>query len=282
MSSALGYRLVVPGNIRAGLVDEPERGVDFWLGDRGEGKVTDFDGRLRACRVLKRVGIEGAEAKQLLVHVDPPLPLGSGRSVNHVVLGPRWRGRDLQDLPQDVDEDGLGYLSVYIYEVLDERAVASGVLRPGDLRADWYGEIARRPEQLPSTQEENFERSFRVLEGFVARQGNADVPLHHREDGVGLGVWVSNMRFTEANTGLREGWARRLAALPGWKWLPGDDFFLVERYARREGHTRIPEDYVEEGRPLGRWASQQRRVHAAGRLARDYIERLERIPGWEW
>jgi len=263
-------------------VAKRERSVDFWLADRGEGKVTDFDGRLRACRVLKRVRLEGADARQLLVHVDPPLPLGSGRLVNHVVLGPRWQGRDLEDLPQGVDEDGLGYVAVYIYEVVDESAVGSGELQPGDLRADWYGEIARRPDQLPATQEENFERTFRALETFVAREGHADVPLHHREDGVGLGVWVSNMRFTKANTGLREDWARRLEALPGWKWLSGDDFFLVERYARREGHTRIPEDYVEEGRPLGRWAPQQRRTYASGRLARDYVERLERIPGWEW
>ena len=85
-------------------MDDRERGVDFWLGDRGEGKVTDFDGRLRACRVLKRVRMEGGEATQVLVHVDPPIPLGSGTSANHVVLGSRWRGRDLEDLPQDIDE----------------------------------------------------------------------------------------------------------------------------------------------------------------------------------
>jgi hypothetical protein len=265
------------------LNEDREAGIDFWLGDRGEGKVTDFDGRLRACRILKRIGIAGAgDARHLLVHVDPPLPLASRRLVDHVVLGPRWRGRDLEDLPRRVNGNELGHLAVYIYEVLDERAVAGGVIESSALRPEWYGEIALRPELLPRTQEENFEALFRQLEKFVAREGHADVPFEHKEDGVAIGVWVSNLRFNQANIGIRDDWARRLETLPGWKWLPGDDFFLVERYARREGTTRIPEDYIEEGRPLGRWVAQQRSVHAAGHLARDWVERLERIPGWEW
>jgi hypothetical protein len=102
------------------------------------------------------------------------------------------------------------------------------------------------------------------------------------ESGINLGVWVSNLRFEQANMGLREDWSSRLEKLPGWKWLPGDDFYLVDRYARREGTTRIPEDYIEEGRPLGRWVAQQRRLHASGQLARDWIARLDQIPGWEW
>jgi uncharacterized protein YheU (UPF0270 family) len=167
-------------------------------------------------------------------------------------------------------------------EVVDERAVANGVVGPAALRSDWYGEVALRPELLPRTQEDTFNQVFRVLKAFVAREGSADVPLYHIEEGIGLGVWVSNMRFTQANMGLREDWAARLESLPGWKWLPGNDFFLVERYALREGTTRIPEDYVEEGRPLGRWVAQQRRLHASGQLAKDWVERIERIRGWEW
>jgi hypothetical protein len=257
--------------------------VEFWLGDRGEGKVTDFDGRLRVCRVLRRIRFSGAdEASHLLIFVDPPLPLSSGKAVDQVVLGPRWAGRDLEDLPNSHDDDGLTYLAVYIYEVLDKEAVSSGAIGAHSLRPEWYGEIARRPDLLPPAQEEQFHQAYRLLERFVAREGTADVPFDHREQGLGLGVWVSNLRFEHANLGLRQDWAKRLEELPGWKWLPGSDCFLLERYAKREGTTQMPEDYVEEGRPLGSWVGDLRRLHASGRLARDWVARLERIPGWEW
>jgi hypothetical protein len=260
---------------------EPE--VDFWLGDRGEGKVTDFDGRLRACRILKRVKFSSDyAAAHLLVHVDPPLPFRSGKTGDRVVLGPRWEGRALDNLPANAEENGVGYLAVDIFEVLNEQSTARGEVGPPDLRFDWYGEIALRPELLPPTQEEVFDSAFRLFQRFVAREGHADVPLDHREGDLNLGVWVSNLKFEQANMGIRQDWASLLESLPGWKWLPGNDFFLVERYVRREGTSWIPIDHVEEGRPLGRWVAQQRRVHASGQLAKDWVARLEQIPGWEW
>jgi uncharacterized protein YheU (UPF0270 family) len=156
----------------------------------------------------------------------------------------------------------------WIWSVTYQREPAPGAVRPASV--------------TPPSEEEMFDTGFRLLEKFVAREGSADVPLYHLEEGFGLGVWASNMRFEQANIGIREHWAARLESLPGWRWLPGNDFFLVERYALREGTTRIPEDYVEEGRPLGRWVAQQRRLHASGQLANDWVERIERIPGWEW
>lgn len=257
--------------------------VDFWLGDRGEGRVTDFDGRVRACRVLTRIRFLDADrAEHLLVQVDPPLPMRSGKTVDRVVLGPRWQGDDLGDLPTG-DQDGRPtYVNVYVYEVLEERSLAEGVAGPGAFRGDWFGEIALRPEFLPPTLEDNFDDMFDLLESFVAREGNANVPLEHRERSIALGVWVSNVKFEQANIGLRLDWAKRLEALPGWRWLSGSDFTLLEGYARREGTTRVPEDHFEEGRPLGRWVAQQRKLHASGQLAKDWETRLERIPGWEW
>lgn len=198
--------------------------IDFWLGDRGEGKVTDFDGRLRACRVLKRIRFAGNPQSRhhLLVHVDPPLSLSSGKVTEHLVIGPRWVGSDLLALPAETDDPP--YMAVYTFEVLDDRALARDQLEAGDVRAEWYGEIAVRPDLLPKTQEENFDADFRLLEQFARREGHADVPPDHIEEGVHLGVWVSNMRFEQANLGLRPEWGARLEAIPGWRWLPGSDF----------------------------------------------------------
>jgi len=140
-----------------------------------------------------------------------------------------------------------------------------------------------RPAAItPPSEEERFDATFRLLEKFVAREGHADVPIDHIEDGVHIGVWVSNLRFEQANLSLREDWAVRLAALPRWKWLSGSDFFLLERYVKRTGSSQIPKDFFDEGRPLGEWVAQVRRMHATGQLAPETQARLERIPGWEW
>ena len=171
----------------------------------------------------------------------------------------KWRGQRLQsELPA----------GSWIWSVTYDREPPPGKKRPASM--------------TPPSEDEQFDKTFLLLEEFVKREGHADVPLEHVADGVHIGVWVSNLRYQQANTELRPDWAARLAALPGWKWLSGSDFFLVERYAKREGHTRMPADYVDEGRPIGEWAKQMRRMHASDQLAPETSARIERIPFWEW
>ena len=81
---------------------------------------------------------------------------------------------------------------------------------------------------------------------------------------------------------MRPEWVDKLENVPGWTWLSGDDFFLMARFARREGHTDVPTDHREEGRPLGRWAQQRRRSYAMGWLHPDDLRRTEAIPHWHW
>jgi len=171
----------------------------------------------------------------------------------------KWRGGRLaSELPPDS----------WMWSVTYQREPPLGAERPASM--------------VPPSDEEQFDVAFRTLERFVAREGRADVPLEQVEDGVNIGVWVSNLRFEQANLGLRADWAARLAALPGWKWLSVSDFFLLERYVQRAGTSRIPEDFFEEGRPIGEWVAGMRRMHASGQLARETQVRLERIPRWEW
>jgi hypothetical protein len=170
-----------------------------------------------------------------------------------------WRGvRLASELPPDS----------WIWSVTYQREPPPGQERPASM--------------MPPSDEEQFDVAFRALERFVAREGHADVPLEQVEDGVNIGVWVSNLRFEQANMDLRADWAARMAALPGWIWLSGNDFFLLERYMQRTGTSRVPEEFFEEGRPLGEWVADMRRMYAAGQLARQTQIRLERIPGWEW
>ncbi len=137
----------------------------------------------------------------------------------------------------------------------------------------------------PPSGDDQFDIGFRLHEQFVAREGHADVPTEYFEGGISLGTWVANMRYEQANFALKQEWVDRLAALPGWRWLSGNDFVLLENFAVREGHTRVPEDHLEEGRPLGIVVRDWREFHAKGgnwRLAPEVERRLEAIQGWEW
>jgi hypothetical protein len=144
----------------------------------------------------------------------------------------------------------------------------------------------QRPASLtPPSEDEKFDSVFLLLQRFVAREGHADVPAEHDEEGVHLGTWVANMRYSQANGGFPKQWAARLEELPGWRWLSGNDLVLLKNFALREGHTRVPEDHYEEGRPLGLVVRDWREFHRKGgnwRLTPEFERRLEAIDGWEW
>ena len=57
---------------------------------------------------------------------------------------------------------------------------------------------------------------------------------------------------------------------------------LVEQFAKREGHARVPDDHVEDGIELGSWVGTQRRRQSRGVLERDRVARLQSLPGWSW
>jgi hypothetical protein len=143
-----------------------------------------------------------------------------------------------------------------------------------------------RPASLtPPSEDEKFDRAFLLLQKFVAREGHADVPPDHDEDGVHLGNWVANILYSQASGNFPKRWAARLEALPGWRWLSGNDLVLLKNFALREGHTRVPEDHYEEGRPLGLAVRDWREFHRRGgnwRLTPEFEQRLESIDGWEW
>jgi predicted helicase len=59
-------------------------------------------------------------------------------------------------------------------------------------------------------------------------------------------------------------------------------FGLLEQYAEREGHTRVPASYTEDGFNLGKWVSGQRTAYTAGKLDADRQRRLEGLLKWTW
>lgn len=242
---------------------------DFWLGARTELRVTDFDGHLRRCFRLGEVRHTADPSfRYVWVRVDPPLD--HGREFPEVALRERWADSDIDHLADE-------WLPVYVLGVLNRSAFEKGSIDQADTTLLGQAEVARLPSLLPRTQEEEWEEDFALLQEFVNREGHPDVP-----DGHAIAGWVGNMKYEQAWGRLRPEWAARLQALPGWHWLSGDDFFLLGRFAINRGHTRVPLDYVDEGRPIGDWVKELRKTHAMGMLSADWVRRLENIPGWEW
>ena len=57
---------------------------------------------------------------------------------------------------------------------------------------------------------------------------------------------------------------------------------LVAKFASREGHLNVPDDHRENGQRLSSWINNMRFMQAHGELRREWVERLEAVPGWTW
>lgn len=76
--------------------------------------------------------------------------------------------------------------------------------------------------------------------------------------------------------------ARRFA---GWSWNAIADSYAehlaaLQDFAKREGHTRVPVDFVENGLKLGQWTRLRRAEHK--NLSVERQKQLESLPGWYW
>jgi hypothetical protein len=82
-------------------------------------------------------------------------------------------------------------------------------------------ERAARLDAVPGwvwhSKKADWERSFSVLERFVAREGHARVTAKHVEDGFPLGLWVVKQRSRREEFEAER--QARLESLPGWVWI---------------------------------------------------------------
>ena len=130
---------------------------------------------------------------------------------------------------------------------------------------------------------DRWERAYAVLAKFADREGHARVPNEHREDGVYLGKWVTHQRTQHDK--LTDDQRQRLESLPGWSWDARTDMWhrkleLLRQFQRREGHTTVPQGYMEGGLNLGSWVNEQRNKEKTISAERRAL--LESVPGWMW
>ena len=129
-----------------------------------------------------------------------------------------------------------------------------------------------------------WERNYALLRAFVEREGHANVPATHVEDGEKLGEWLQRQRqrwqargmseeerkAKKVGTALSDEEVARLEAV-GVVWDVAaaqweKNYALLQAFVEREGHANVPATHVEDGEQLGVWLSNQRqRWQARGR-----------------
>ena len=74
------------------------------------------------------------------------------------------------------------------------------------------------PGPVAFTRQERWDEGLRVLTLYIAREGHANVPYEHAEDGMPLGKWVGAKRGQYRRGRMNDERAATLEALPGWVW----------------------------------------------------------------
>jgi len=166
-------------------------------------------------------------------------------------------------VPRNHEENGLG-LSTWVTEQRFKKTWKNPdhVARLNSLGFSW------------DPISEDWELAFSALQKFRNREGHCRVPGNHKEDGLGLGTWISEQRLKKAR--LAPDKVKRLNRL-GMLWDPRTErweeaFSALEKFRKREGHCQVPANYEENGFKLGRWVSKQRLEEK-----RQYPDRVRRL-----
>ena len=125
-----------------------------------------------------------------------------------------------------------------------------------------------------------WEDNYSALVAFKKREGHVNVLKKHVENKLNLGVWAVCQRLKKKT--LSQDRVSRLGHL-GFCWNPREqiweeNFRVLEKFLRREGHLRVPTFHEEDGLKLGLWVSRQRRKKG---LTADRIKRLNDL-GFIW
>ena len=128
---------------------------------------------------------------------------------------------------------------------------------------------------------EQWEQNFAALQTFRKREGHCRVEQRHQEDGLKLGVWVSNQRSKKKLLSPER--LKRLDAL-GFSWDAIDEqweqnFAALQKFQKSEGHSRVEVWRKVDGLKLGKWVKWQRGQKE--KLTPDRLKRLDSL-GFSW
>lgn len=182
-------------------------------------------------------------------------------------------------VPKDHQVAG-GYLGPWVSEQRQRFA-------RGRLTSDRQERLETLPGWVWAPRDDRWNRHYESLLMYVEREGDADVPQHHRENGLGLGFWVAQQRRALDRGELAAESSTLLTSLPGWTWNRKEDrwqeaFRHLEDFVSREGHSIVKSSHIENGFALGSWVAGQRQLYRNGSISAERKELLEAAVGWRW
>jgi hypothetical protein len=126
-----------------------------------------------------------------------------------------------------------------------------------------------------------WDRGFKALSKFHAREGHCCTPRHHVEGKFKLGSWVSVQRYRKELVPAER--KQRLDAI-GFVWDRRhyrweQNFAELLKFKRREGHRCVPTHYRKGDLKLGWWVATQRRTKKI--MSPEREERLSKL-GFVW
>jgi len=238
------------------------------------------------------------------------LPLKRRSSLNKL---PGWTWDAVKTISQETWNKGFANLREYVKNFGDALVPTKYVTDNGYKLGAWVnnqrqtykrGIISRKQgrklERLKGwvwdAHEVKWMEYFKYLVEYIESEGNALVPRRYvNKKGCKLGLWVMAQRQLHRQGRLHRSHQEALAGLPGWYWdargSPNwrmrrkwfESFELLRKYVKKEGHGRVPRQYVtKKGYKLGAWVGTQRYKYKRGQLPSEQQAMLEKLPGWVW
>jgi len=126
-----------------------------------------------------------------------------------------------------------------------------------------------------------WDNSYLLLVKFQHREGHANVPQKHKEEGANLGLWLLEQRKKKRRGLLDISLEERLENIgviwDAFKGLWESKYLLLVKFKQRKGHANVPDSHKEEGLNLGAWLKDQRDQKRKGKLNIRHKERLEDV-----
>ncbi|CAJ1410532.1 unnamed protein product, partial [Effrenium voratum] len=126
------------------------------------------------------------------------------------------------------------------------------------------------PGEPAASREELWAAKLAALKRFMEREGHADVPSKHMEDGIKLGAWIDSVRSSFKAGKLPAARAAQLQDLGlelKQRRAQFDSYLeALEQFVGREDHSHVPLCHVEGKLALGQWLESQRRCAFYGRM----------------